>query len=139
MPKWLRLYVLTLLLLEYSGLAVQTPSAPADDPQVRSQIAQLEQLLPHTSDRGAALFLLAKQYTGLGDLPKAFSLLKECILLDEGFDPSGSQLLKPLRSYPEFPQLVGPGSSASSYRASRAGGLHRTGNRPLSRGPRGRH
>jgi hypothetical protein len=72
MPKLLLLYVLAVLLVEYSGLAVQTSSPPADDPQVRSQIAQLEQLLPHTSDRGAALFLLAKQYTRLGDLPKAF-------------------------------------------------------------------
>jgi hypothetical protein len=106
MPKLLLLYVLAVLLVECSGLAVQTSSPPADDPQVRSQIAQLEHLLPHTSDRGAALFLLAKQYTRLGDLPKAFSLLKECISLDEGFDPSDSQLLKPLRSFPEFPQLV---------------------------------
>jgi DNA-binding beta-propeller fold protein YncE len=106
--KWILPGILLLWSGQLSGLAAQTSPAlsPSETAQIQAQIAQLEQLLPHTTDRGAALFLMAKQYTQLGETSKAFPLLKECISLDEGFDPSDSQLLKPLRSFPEFPQLV---------------------------------
>src|SRR6516165_6204213 len=108
MLKWILPGILLLWSGQLSGLAAQTSPAvsPSETAQIQAQIAQLEQLLPHTTDRGAALFLMAKQYTQLGETSKAFPLLKECISLDEGFDPSDSQLLKPLRSFPEFPQLV---------------------------------
>ena len=85
------------------------PSAPPEPPEIahaRSEINRLEQALPKITDRGAALFLLAKEYVELGEMPKAFSLLKECISLDEGFDPADSQILKPLQSFPEFAELV---------------------------------
>ena len=88
MLKWILPGILMLWFGELSGLAAQTSPAlsPSETAQIQAQIAQLEQLLSHTADRGAALFLMAKQYTQLGETSKAFPLLKECISLDEGLD-----------------------------------------------------
>jgi hypothetical protein len=69
----------------------------------RTEIQKVEQSLAKITDRGAAMFFLARRYAQLGDLAKALSLLKECIALDEGFDPSGgSPQLEVLHSNPEF-------------------------------------
>jgi hypothetical protein len=73
---------------------------------VRAEIQRIEATLSKITDRGAALFLLAKQYAQLGELPKALSLLKEYLSLDEGFAPGDSLALRPLQSYPEFRELV---------------------------------
>src|SRR5258708_7242395 len=80
---------------------------PASDSQhLRDEIKALEQLLPRLVDRGAALFLLAHDYARLGDLAKALDLLKQCVALDEGFDPGGDRVFAPLRSRSEFLNLV---------------------------------
>jgi sugar lactone lactonase YvrE len=73
---------------------------------LRDEIKALEQLLPRLVDRGAALFLLAHDYARLGDLAKALNLLKQCVALDEGFDPGGDRVFAPLRSRSEFLNLV---------------------------------
>jgi len=69
-------------------------------------IQQIEQALPTLADRGAGLFALARLYAQVGDSQKAIALLKESLATDEGFDPSGSMMLAPLRSKPEFAALV---------------------------------
>jgi sugar lactone lactonase YvrE len=73
---------------------------------LRDEIKALEQLLPRLVDRGAALFLLAHDYARLSEPGKALDLLKQCVALDEGFDPAGDKVFAPLRSRPEFLNLV---------------------------------
>jgi hypothetical protein len=80
--------------------------APADTAPVRAEIQRIEASVPKITDRGAALFLLAKEYAQIGELPKSLSLLKECIALDEGFDSGDSPALRPLQPYLEFRELV---------------------------------
>ncbi len=65
-----------------------------------------EESLPKITDRGAALFQLARRYAQVGEPEKSLSLLKECIALDEGFDPSEAPQLQALHSNPEFQALV---------------------------------
>ena len=65
-------------------------------------IRQLEQVLSALDDRGAGLFSLARLYAQVGDRQKALALLKESLATGEGFDPSGSEMLAPLRSSPDF-------------------------------------
>jgi hypothetical protein len=85
-------------------------AAPADG-ELRSLIHSVEGTMPQIPDRGAALFFLARLYTRVGESPRALALLKECVALDQGFDPSapwepterGFQLLK---DNPEFQKLV---------------------------------
>src|SRR3984893_9208419 len=60
---------------------------PPDVSPVEQEIQQVESMLPKLLDRGAALFLLAHDYARLGNLARGFSLLKECMSVDEGFDP----------------------------------------------------
>jgi hypothetical protein len=82
------------------------PPATVQESRTRSEIVDLERLLPQIVDRGAALYLLAKRYARLGQTQKALGLLKECISLDEGFDPEHAPDLQPLNSDPEFRTLV---------------------------------
>ena len=93
---------------EGTNAAQQTPvQVPASDAQrLREEIKALEQLLPRLVDRGAALFLLAHDYARLGELAKALDLLRQCVALDEGFDPGGDRAFAPLRSRSEFLKLV---------------------------------
>src|ERR1051326_8765522 len=79
------------------GLRGTAPAAPHDSPaqlvppaeaaRVRSQIRAVEEILPRTPERGAALFLLAQLYSRIGELRKTLALLEECVGLDQGFDP----------------------------------------------------
>src|SRR6195256_5097821 len=55
---------------------------PADSQKVTAEIRAVENVLPKVPDRGAALFLLARQYAHLGELQKALALLKDCVALD---------------------------------------------------------
>src|SRR5262249_23702825 len=91
-------------------LLLQTASAPPQPPpeavDLRTEVQRVEKALPKITDRGAALFLEAKFYARLGELPKALALLKECVALNEGFDLEGSPSLEPLRSNPEFHGLA---------------------------------
>jgi len=81
---------------------------PADAQRVRAEIRAVENVLPKVPDRGAALFLLARQYAHLGELQKALALLKECVGLDAGFDPEPAQSLslRPLSSNTGFRALI---------------------------------
>ena len=83
-----------------------TFAEPDDAAQVRQQIATIEKLLPQLPDRGAALYLLAISKHHLGETLETLRLLKECISLREGFDPSGSLSLKVLKGTKEFDDLV---------------------------------
>jgi hypothetical protein len=84
--------------------AQQNPTL--DSLLIHSQIQRIEDALPKIPDRGAARFLEAKLYARLGELPKALELIKECVELNEGFDPSDSPSFQPLRSNAEFQKLT---------------------------------
>ena len=84
----------------------QTSLPPGTSLRLRDEIKSLEQLLARAPDRGAALFLLAHDYARLGGQAKALDLLKECIPLDAGFDPSGDTAFSPLHNDPEYLALV---------------------------------
>jgi len=93
-------------------ISQQGPAAasaqPADAQRVRAEIRAVENVLPKIPDRGAALFLLARQYAHLGELQKALVLLKECVALDAGFDPepAESPSLRVLTSNTEFRSML---------------------------------
>ncbi len=79
---------------------------PAPDEGLLSLIHSVEGVLPQIPDRGAALFFLARLYTRVDEAPKALALLKECVALDQGFDPGAHRRLQPLKDNPEFQKLV---------------------------------
>jgi hypothetical protein len=83
-----------------------TRGAPADADEVREKIAEVEKRLPQIPDRGAALYFLAASKQHLGETLEAMKLLKECLALQEGFDPAGSPGLKVLKGDKEFDDLV---------------------------------
>lgn len=74
--------------------------------RLRDEIKTLEDILQRAVDRGAVLFLLAHDYARLGDHAKALDLLKQCVTLDEGFDPAGDKAFAPLQGDREFQNLV---------------------------------
>src|SRR4029077_9209606 len=82
------------------------PAEPADAAEVREQIASVEKLLPQLVDRGAGLYFLSTSKQQLGETLEALHLLKECLALREGFDPSGSPSLQVLKGSKEFDELV---------------------------------
>src|SRR5438132_6392914 len=82
------------------------PAEPDDAAEVRAQIAVVEKLLPTFVDRGATLYFLAAAKQHLGESREAFDLLKECMTLDEGFDPSGGPEFAGLRGEHSFTELV---------------------------------
>ncbi len=90
--------------------ALQQASAPvlaADNVQrLRDEIKAAEEILPRLVDRAAALYLLAHHYARLGEHAKALSLLKQCVALNEEFDPARVKAFAPLQSDPEFRDLV---------------------------------
>ena len=79
---------------------------PPNAAALRAEVQRVEEKLTKISDRGAALFFLAKRYAQLGELQKSLEALKQCIALEEGFDPADSPALQALRSFPEFGELV---------------------------------
>src|SRR5215470_5717031 len=80
--------------------------------RLRDEIKVVEGLLTDSpgraglADRGAALYLLAHHDAHLGYQVKALALLKECVALGEGFDPSEARAFAPLKNNPEFRQLA---------------------------------
>jgi hypothetical protein len=82
------------------------PAEPADAAEVRAQVAAAEALLPTYVDRGAVLYFLAAAKMHLGETREALDLLKQCVALDEGFDPSGSSEFAALRSEHSFTEMV---------------------------------
>ncbi len=79
---------------------------PADAAEVREQIAVVEKLKTVVPDRGAVLFFLSTANQHLGETREALELLKECLKLREGFDPSGSPSFLGLKGTKEFDDLV---------------------------------
>jgi sugar lactone lactonase YvrE len=85
----------------------EAPPAPVGDPQrLRDEIKIVEGVLSRLPSRGAGLYLLAHHYARLGDATKALALLKECVALDEGFDPSDAPAFASLKSDAEFRDIV---------------------------------
>lgn len=79
---------------------------PADAAEVREQIAIVQKLQPIVPDRGAVLYFLSTAKQHLGETREALSLLKECLALREGFDPSGDAAFLGLKGSKEFDDLV---------------------------------
>jgi SMP-30/Gluconolactonase/LRE-like region len=83
-----------------------TPAEPTDAAEVREQIATVQKLMPSLPDRGAALYVLAVSRQHLHETRQALSLLKECVSLQEGFDPSSEPEFRGLKGDKEFETLV---------------------------------
>ena len=79
---------------------------PDDAAETRAQMATVEKLLPTYADRGAALYFLAIAHQHLGETREAMELLKECMALEEGFDPSESPEFAGLRKEKAFQEMV---------------------------------
>jgi len=100
-------------LVLFAGLAqmsaqsdqANAPSPPADAADTKKEIQQIEALLPNVPDRGAALFLIAHDYAHLGNMEEGLSFLKQCVALEEGFDPGGDVAFAPLKDNREFKEL----------------------------------
>ena len=90
----------------WSGTSAQDSSSTSAEARYGPIIQQIERRIPTLVDRGAGLFALARLYAQVGDTPKALALLKESLATGEGFDPSGSEMLTPLRFTPEFVELT---------------------------------
>ena len=83
------------------------PATPPDDKErVRSEIREVEKLLPETPERGAALFFLAELYKHLGEVDKVMVLLEECVALDQGFDPGAVPGFQAFRENARFREMV---------------------------------
>ncbi len=82
------------------------PAEPADAAEVREQIATVEKLKLVVPDRGAVLYFLSTAKQHLGETREAFVLLKDCVALREGFDPSGDPAFFGLKGTKEFDDLV---------------------------------
>jgi|SRR5215469_248044 len=109
MPKrWSSFYIAILLCFRLTSFAQQNSPAPPSPnaAELRGEIQRVEGALPKIIDRGAALFLEAKLYAQIGELPKALDLVKECVNRHQGFDPAGSPALRRLETFPEFRELV---------------------------------
>ena len=89
-----------------AGQQAWAPPPGSGSQRLRDEIKAVEEVLPRLVDRGAALFLLAHDYARLGEQAKALYLLKQCVALDEGFDPAGDRAFASLRSGREFRQLI---------------------------------
>jgi hypothetical protein len=82
------------------------PAEPTDADEVREQIAIAEKLKLVVPDRGAILYFLAAAKQHLGETREALSLLKECLALREGFDPSSDPAFLGLKGTKEFDDMV---------------------------------
>jgi sugar lactone lactonase YvrE len=95
----------TLLAQQNSATPASTISQ-ADTARYQVDIRKIEEALPKLADRGAALFILAARRARLAHVPEALAALKECVSLDEGFDPTESKAFTSLRSNREFQALT---------------------------------
>jgi sugar lactone lactonase YvrE len=87
--------------------ATPSPTVSKEDTaRYEADIRRIEEALPKVADRGAALFILAARRARLGQGTKALATLKECVSLDEGFDPTESKAFESLRSNREFQSLT---------------------------------
>ena len=79
---------------------------PADAAEVRKQIEIVEKLQAVVPDRGAVLYFLSTAKQHLGETREALAMLKDCLALREGFDPSGDPAFLALKGTKEFDDLV---------------------------------
>ncbi len=106
------LCLLTFLLMPSAALGqdpeeiIGAPAEPADAQEIRDQIAVVEKLQHALPDRGAALYFLAAAKEHLRETREALELLKECLALQEGFDPSGDPVFLELKEMKEFSTLI---------------------------------
>ncbi len=108
-PRFLALLFCLISGLSSAYAQEETKGAPAEPDnagELRARIASVEQLMPRLPDRGAALFFLAAWKQRLGETREAIELLKECVALQEGFDPSGEPAFSGLKGTKEFDALV---------------------------------
>lgn len=82
------------------------PAELADAQEIRAQIAAVEKLQPKFPDQGAALYFLATAKEHLRETREALDLLKKCLVLQEGFDPSGDPAFLELKELKEFNALI---------------------------------
>jgi hypothetical protein len=82
------------------------PAEPTDAQEVREQITAVQKLQRTLPDRGAALYFLAAAKQHLRETREALALLKECIALQEGFDPSGEPAFLELKGSKEFTTIT---------------------------------
>jgi len=113
-----RLFASLLIAIPIVGGAAGTASAqkpdetkgavaePSDAAEIRKQIAAVEKLQATLPDRASALFFLAAAKQHLGETYEALKLLKECLALRAGFDPSGEPAFRALKDSKEFTDLV---------------------------------
>jgi sugar lactone lactonase YvrE len=111
--KYLPLVVLLAVILSPQSARSQeqeeikgVPAEPADAQQIRDQIAAVQKLQPTLPDHGAPLYFLAVAKERLRDTLGALALLKECIALHEGFDPSGDPAFLELKDSADFTALI---------------------------------
>jgi hypothetical protein len=97
--------LLTAVICLFVAFAQQSSPTSAEA-RFRPIIQEIERVLPTLADHGAGLFALARLYAQVGDTQKALALLKESLTTGEGFDPSGSEMLAPLRSNAEFARVA---------------------------------
>ena len=91
---------------EKEGEVRGAPAEPDDAADVRRQIIEVEKLLPIYVDRGAALYFLAAARMHLGEPREAMDLLKQCVALEEGFDPSGAPEFAGLHKEQVFTEMT---------------------------------
>jgi hypothetical protein len=82
------------------------PAEPTDAEEVRAEIAIVEKLKAVVPDRGPVLYFLAAANQHLGETRKALGLLKECVTLREGFDPSSDPAFLGLKGTKEFDDMI---------------------------------
>ncbi|HLZ52380.1 MAG TPA: SMP-30/gluconolactonase/LRE family protein [Candidatus Acidoferrum sp.] len=82
------------------------PAELADAQEIRAQITVVEKLQPKFPDQGAALYFLAAAKEHLRETREALDLLKKCLALQEGFDPSGDPAFLELKELKEFNALI---------------------------------
>lgn len=82
------------------------PAEPADAQEIRNQIAAVEKIQGTLPDRGAPLFFLSMAKIHLHETRDALALLKECLALQEGFDPSGDPAFMELKESKDFTTLI---------------------------------
>lgn len=82
------------------------PAEPSDAQEIRRQIGAVEKIRDTLPDRGAPLFFLAMAKIHLHETREALALLKECLALQEGFDPSGDPAFMGLKESKDFSTLM---------------------------------
>ena len=82
------------------------PAELADAQEIRDQITVVEKLRGTLPDQGSALYFLATAKQHLRGTREALALLKECVALEEGFDPSSDPAFYGMKGSHEFDALV---------------------------------